>query len=432
MRLRAERSFFWPNMSHDIEATRLKCQTCNSRATSQPDMPPIPPLVPEYPFQHVAADFFSYMGNSYGVVVDRFSNWFQIWEGRDITLLQVLTNLCRDFGVPESLTSDGGPQFVAKQVQDFLQQHKIHHRLASVAFPHANCRAEVTVKTAKRLIQDNVREDGRLDSVQLTRALLQYRNTPDRATGMSPAELLLGRQLRDFLPGTSLQPPLRTFADLRKTWKEVADWREKALCKRATKDHERLSARTVDLPPLQVGQSVLVQNQAGNHPLRWDRRGMVVGTLPFRQYKVMLDGSRRITLRNRKFLRAFTPVSTAPLPVTQVVPSPLRPATPPTLSVPYPGTPTSPMTSEPSSDSPHHAQARARSPDPPQPPETIQPMPPPATESEHMSTDPRTVIPPATPTTQDRAPSPQAQPVVLRRSTRQGRGQNRWLKDYVQ
>ena len=253
------------------------------------------------------------MGHNYGVIVDRFSNWFQIWHGQDLSLVQVLTSLCRDFGVPETLTSDGGPQFVSETMKDFMRQHGITHRLTSVAFPHANCRAEVAVKSAKRMIRDNVGPDGRPDGIKLTRALLQHRNTPDRAIGMSPAGLLLGRQLRDFLPGSVLAPPLCTFADLRPTWQDVAAWREKALCRRSTKDHERLCARTADLPPLSVGQPVLVQNQADNHPRQWDRRGTVVAALLFRQYQVRLDGSRRLTLRNRKFLRTFVPVSPAAL-----------------------------------------------------------------------------------------------------------------------
>ena len=70
---------------------------------------------------------------------------------------------------------------------------------------------------------------------------------------------------------------------------------------------------------------MLVQNQSGNHPRNWDRRGVVVAALPFRQYQIMLDGSRRMTLRNRKFLRAFVPLAhttpTVPLPAPRPHPA---------------------------------------------------------------------------------------------------------------
>ena len=56
----------------------------------------------------------------------------------------------------------------------------------------------------------------------------------------------------------------------------------------------------------------MVQNQSGNQPLRWSKRGVVVQVLPNRQYQVRMDGSRRITLRNRKFLRKFTPLHEDP------------------------------------------------------------------------------------------------------------------------
>ena len=76
------------------------------------------------------------------------------------------------------------------------------------------------------------------------------------------------------------------------------------------------------LPPLELGDHVMVQNQTGNQPLRWAKRGVVVEVLPYRQYKVRMDGSRRISLRNRKFLRKFIPIredygnSPMPLPTT--------------------------------------------------------------------------------------------------------------------
>ena len=79
---------------------------------------------------------------------------------------------------------------------------------------------------------------------------------------------------------------------------------------------EKLSEHAKDLPPLSVGDAVLVQNQLGNNPRRWEKRGVVVQVLPHRQYKVMMDGSRRISLRNRKFLRSYNPlkISDAPDP----------------------------------------------------------------------------------------------------------------------
>ena len=57
------------------------------------------------------------------------------------------------FGVPEVLTSDGGPQFTARKTQEFLKPWGIHHRLTSVANRHINGRAEVAVNTVKRIAQ---------------------------------------------------------------------------------------------------------------------------------------------------------------------------------------------------------------------------------------------------------------------------------------
>ena len=57
-----------------------------------------------------------------------------------------------------------------------------------------------------------------------------------------------------------------------------------------------------------MGQSVLVQNQAGNHGKRWARTGTVVEAGP-RQYSVRVDGSRNGSIRNRNFLKTFKRVA---------------------------------------------------------------------------------------------------------------------------
>ena len=99
----------------------------------------------------------------------------------------------------------------------------------------------------------------------------------------------------DFLPGKPQDYVRPKWSDLRQEWQDIAGWREQALARRCLKIKEKLSEHARDLPPLSLGDAVLVQNQLGNNPRRWEKRGVVVEVLPHRQYKVMMDGSRRIS-----------------------------------------------------------------------------------------------------------------------------------------
>ena len=88
----------------------------------------------------------------------------------------------------------------------------------------------------------------------------------------------------------------------------MAEWRELALAKSSAKAQDNLSSHVKEDAPLELGDSIMVQNQAGNKPLRWSRRGVMVEVLPNRQYKVRMDRSRRITLRNTEFPCNFTTI----------------------------------------------------------------------------------------------------------------------------
>lgn len=97
--------------------TRSSCKTCHSIASSQPDMPPVQPVIPSYPFQHICCDYFSLHGRYFGVVVDRFIGWFNIYQGKGgaTCLSDMMTKLFKDLGVPESITSDGGAEFESEE-----------------------------------------------------------------------------------------------------------------------------------------------------------------------------------------------------------------------------------------------------------------------------------------------------------------------------
>ena len=79
------------------------------------------------------------------------------------------------FGIADELSSDGGPEFTATATHKFLKNWSVHHRFSSVAFSNSNCRAEIGVKTVKRLITNNTGSNGELNTDALQRAKLQYR-----------------------------------------------------------------------------------------------------------------------------------------------------------------------------------------------------------------------------------------------------------------
>ena len=110
-------------------------------------------------------------------------------------LCETLRKVFATFGVPEEISSDGGPEFTARETENFLNRWGVRHRLSSAYFPQSNGRAEVAVKATKRLLEDNVGIDGTLNNDNIVRALLQQRNTPDCICKLSPAEVLFGRTL---------------------------------------------------------------------------------------------------------------------------------------------------------------------------------------------------------------------------------------------
>ena len=144
----------------------------------------------------------------------------------------------------------------------------------------SNKRAEIAVKSSKRLVRDNLNSDGSLNGDKFARALFIHRNTPDPTTGVSPAQILFGRQLRDHIP-----TPPHKFA-LHSNWDKVAKLREQCFMQRHYAKCEDLSTKTKPLPPLIPGDLVYIQDQTGKTPRQWNKSGKVLEVFPHDSYLI--------------------------------------------------------------------------------------------------------------------------------------------------
>ena len=89
------------------------------------------------------------------------------------------------------MVSHNGPQFSSSEFQEFCKGYGFKHTTTSPHYPKANGEVDRAIQTVERLW-------GKNDDKHL--ALLDYRTTPLPDIELSPAQLLMGRQLRNKLP----------------------------------------------------------------------------------------------------------------------------------------------------------------------------------------------------------------------------------------
>ena len=272
---------------------------------------------PEYPFQKTMADLCQIRGSNYLVYADRLTGWLEIAHMQEdttsIKLIKQFRTYFTRYGAPMEIAIDGGTNLNSEEMSQFLRSWGVSTRVSSAHFPQSNGRAESAVKTAKRILMDNTGPGGSLNTDKVSVALLQYYNTPLRGINQSPAQLATGRQLRDGIPTDS------------KHYRVSGNWRKTLMARetKLAKAHQDLVCKQGNsrvLPPIGTGERVWVQDQFTN---KWDRSGTITEALDHRQYTVKLDGSGRLSRRNRRHLKVISE-----LPTTARVPSdPVTPAT---------------------------------------------------------------------------------------------------------
>uniref|UniRef100_H3AL70 Integrase catalytic domain-containing protein n=1 Tax=Latimeria chalumnae TaxID=7897 RepID=H3AL70_LATCH len=101
------------------------------------------------------------------------------------TTINHLKNVFARWGCPGN-----GPQFVGKAFKEFEHKYNFNHITTSPHYPQASSEAKGAVQTAKRILKQK----------DLFLVLFSYRATPLNAIKSSPAQLIMGRQLRTPIP----------------------------------------------------------------------------------------------------------------------------------------------------------------------------------------------------------------------------------------
>ena len=311
---RARQSVYWPGMEGDLQSFRDGCAQCDLHAPSQPAEPLVLTPPPAYPFQSTVMDMMQIQGYMYMAYADRLTGWLEVAHFPHGTtssrIISVLRTYFTRWGAPEIISTDGGTNLVSEEVRSFFERWGVKTRISSAHYPQSNGRAEVAVKTAKRIIRSNLGKGGSLDCDKASLAILQYLNTPLKGFDKSPAQLATGRTLRDGVP-----TPKQHYK-VEKHWEEELQRREQYMASQEGSP----SPGARELRPLTVGCKVRVQDPITKV---WDRSGLVVEFRGHRQYLIRLDGSGRVSLRNRKHLKVCsTPPTVSETPIQREVSQP--------------------------------------------------------------------------------------------------------------
>ena len=195
---------WWPGIEKDAEK---HCKTCyGCQLVSRPSLqePIMSTALPTGPWRELAIDLLGSLptGESILVIVDYYSRYYKIDIMRSTVALKVTSSLEKIFsrhGLPESLTSDNGPEFIATEFREYMGQQGITHRKVTAKWSQTNGEVECQNSSLRKRLQ--IAHIEMKDwKKELNVYFAAYRSLTHSMTGVSPAELLFGQKIRTKLP----------------------------------------------------------------------------------------------------------------------------------------------------------------------------------------------------------------------------------------
>ncbi len=141
------------------------------------------------------------------VVYDLHSKWPEVVPMGSVTasaMVDFLEQLFSRWGIPRAITTDNRPQLVSSEFSSYLAARGIPNVHTAFYHPQANGGVEKCNRSLKNGIRAHLAQCFPFKDA-LSQTLMQYHATQHATTGVSPACLMLGRELE--LPLSRLHPP---------------------------------------------------------------------------------------------------------------------------------------------------------------------------------------------------------------------------------
>ncbi|KAK3553679.1 hypothetical protein QTP70_006886 [Hemibagrus guttatus] len=268
----ARRRFWWPSLGMDVERYVQACLMCTqSRASRQLLEGLLEPLpTPRCPWSHLSVDFLIDLPDSGGfttvmVVVDRFSKGCKLIPLKGSpTAMQtaeaMFQHVFRNFGLPEDIASDRGPQFTSRVWGSLYAQLGIGVSLSSGYHPQSNGQAERLNQEIGRFLRSYCSREQQRWSEFLPWVEYAQNFLTHSSTSLTPFQCVLGYQppLFPWSGEPSNVPAVEEWSRLsQEVWERAHVCLQRAVWRQRIQVNRRCHLH----PPYRVGQRVWLSTQ---------------------------------------------------------------------------------------------------------------------------------------------------------------------------
>jgi hypothetical protein len=198
--------YYWPDMLEDYFKYYKGCQACQRFGKIQTVQASVMnPIIKPWPFRGWGMDMIgkinppSSKGHQFILAItDYLTKWVEAVPMKSVTSRDVINfvkeHVIHRFGVPQTITTDGGSVFISDEFKKFATDMGIKLIRSSPYYAQANGQAEASNQSLIKLIKRKIDENPRCWHEVLSEALWAYRVSCHGATKTSPYHLVYGQE----------------------------------------------------------------------------------------------------------------------------------------------------------------------------------------------------------------------------------------------